>query len=112
MKKLVRDRIPDIIMQSGQVCVVSKVMERDDKKAALINKLKEEVNEFIDLVETNTVYSRSGELEELADIMEVCFSYAKNDLIAGEEELLEIMYEKRKNRGSFDKFYVVDFGEK
>lgn len=43
--KLVRDKIPDIIIKNGKGCVVQKAKD-EDKKMLLRSKLKEEVEEF------------------------------------------------------------------
>ena len=60
MQKLVRDRIPEIINESGRHCSV-RVLDDAEYYIELKRKLVEEVDEF--LAETN--------LEELADILEV-----------------------------------------
>lgn len=56
--KLVRDKIPEIIENNGNSCVI-KTISGNDLKKALENKLLEETNEFI---------NDNMSIEELADI--------------------------------------------
>lgn len=97
MGKLVRDRIPKIIKDSGgdpNYYVLTPIEYRE----ALIDKLKEEVDEFI---ESRTV-------EELADILEVI----KCIYISNENEYRSVFLvgdQKRKERGSFyNRIYLED----
>ena len=62
--KIVRDKIPEIIMQNGGTCTIKTV---DDKTAIkmLISKLHEEANELDEFI------GKNGSLDELADIAEV-----------------------------------------
>lgn len=64
--KLVRDRIPEIIEDSGKTCEVEVI---DDKTylEMLDEKLTEELNE----------YCESHNIEELADLLEVVYATAK-----------------------------------
>ena len=59
-RKLVRDRIPEIIEQSGKTCVCSVLSDED-----YLNMLDEKLNE--ELAE----YQESKSMEELADLLEV-----------------------------------------
>lgn len=88
--KLVRDKIPKIIEETGKKCSIRYVDEKEQLKL-LEGKLNEEVLEYID----------DKNLEELADIMEVLFGLAKN-LGFSEEELLKCREEKKKKRGGFE----------
>ena len=58
--KLVRDKIPDIIAASGKKAD-TRVLSDAEYLQALDNKLQEEVKEYVD----------SGDLSEIADIVEV-----------------------------------------
>ncbi len=94
--KLVRDRIPEIIRASGEIPEV-QVMEEVPYIFSLYDKLDEEVAE----------YHAGGGLEELADILEVCFALAKT-MDFTPEELLALCDEKRAKRGGFDnRLYLV-----
>ena len=64
--KLVRDRIPQIIIQSGKTCI-TRTLSDDEYLSALDAKLREELNE--DLAD--------GSMEELADLLEVMMAAAE-----------------------------------
>lgn len=87
--KLVRDRIPEIIEADGRKCEVSTV-SKEQLQPLLEEKLKEEVNEFL----------QDKNLEELADIMEVIFGLAEN-LGYSEDDLIKKREEKKEARGGF-----------
>lgn len=89
--KLIRDRIPEIIETSGKTCSVH-TLDSKEYINELNKKLTEELKE----------YQESGELEELADIMEVIYAIAqfKGSSI---EELEKIRQEKKEKRGGFEK---------
>lgn len=87
--KLVRDKIPEIIKASGKECEF-EIATEDERYKFLEEKLKEEVNEFLD----------DKNLEELADIMEVLIGLA-DALGYSEEKLLNIRNKKRIERGGF-----------
>lgn len=63
--KLVRDLIPQVIKNDGKYCTYYNA-EKKDIQDLLIAKLDEEVAEF----------KESGKIEELADIIEVCYGIA------------------------------------
>ncbi len=88
--KLVRDKIPGIIMQQGGQPIV-ETLEGDAYLRALDQKLIEEITE----------YQESKELEELADILEVVYAIceARGHTI---ESLHQIKEEKRLERGGFE----------
>ena len=58
--KLVRDKIPEIIEESGKV-PVTRILTDNDYEMKLCEKLQEELNE----------YKEFHEIEELADLQEV-----------------------------------------
>ncbi len=88
-KKLVRDKIPQIIEEDVKECEV-RIASKEEQYELLLKKLHEEVNEFIE----------DKNLEELADVMEVVFGLARY-LGYSEEELMRKREEKRKERGGF-----------
>lgn len=92
--KLVRDRIPDII-RSGGGDPHLETAPADALVDLLIAKLHEEVEEYAD----------SREVEELADIIEVCFAAAAHAGIS-RGELLGLADTKRTERGGFDRALV------
>ena len=93
--KLVRDRIPEIIKESGTTCEI-EIVNRKEKQELLEKKLLEEVNEYLE----------DKNLEELADVMEVLFGLA-NELGYSEEDLLNKRNEKLQDRGGFKEGIVL-----
>lgn len=87
--KLVRDRIPDIIQQSGLTPVI-ETASPDDYPQYIRAKLQEELDEYL----------ASGDVTELADLVEVCFAAAALDNV-NILDLLLIAYRKRLDRGGF-----------
>jgi len=87
--KLVRDKIPQVIEEDGRRCETS-IVSKGEFLPLLEEKLKEEVNEFL----------QDRNLEELADIMEVVFGLAEN-LGYSEEDLHKKREEKKEARGGF-----------
>ena len=93
--KLVRDLIPEIINNTGKKCDF-EIVHNNELTDRLEEKLKEEVNEYIE----------DKNIEELADIMEVLFGLAKN-MGYTEEELIHTRTEKLKERGGFKNGLVL-----
>lgn len=89
--KLVRDNIPDIIRAQGETPVV-RTLDDEEYRLCLVKKLREETEEFCE----------SGELEELADILEVVFALAKAQGRTV-DELMDAYRRKHEARGGFDK---------
>jgi predicted house-cleaning noncanonical NTP pyrophosphatase (MazG superfamily) len=94
--KLVRDKIPEIIIKSGKSCIVQRA-SAEEKSELLKAKLREDVKEFLE--EEN--------IEELADIMEVLFGLA-NNLGYSEKDLIKKREEKREERGGFIEGVVLE----
>lgn len=94
--KLVRDRIPEIIQERGDV-VLSHEATPEEYKRALKAKLVEEVDEYL----------KSEEPEELADILEVIHSLTS---LQGtpREQLQLIQTKKRDERGGFERRIILD----
>ena len=89
--KLVRDRIPEIIDNSGKQCICTTLPE--DKYIAMLDaKLNEELAE----------YQESKSMEELADLLEVirAVAIARGSSI---EEVEAIRRDKAAKRGGFEK---------
>jgi predicted house-cleaning noncanonical NTP pyrophosphatase (MazG superfamily) len=97
VSKLVRDKIPDIIRESGETPVTRKVTGLE-LRAALIDKLEEELDEFFQ------ASSRDAVMEELADILEVV--YALGGSYGSTDELLSVSLVKRLERGGFDEGFI------
>ena len=91
--KLVRDRIPEIIENSGEVAE-TRILDDNEYMKELYKKLSEETNEVIN--------SNNSEetLEELADVFEVIKSIAElNNKEIG--DISKIAEQKRIKRGGF-----------
>lgn len=91
--KLVRDNIPDIIT-SNEETPVTRILNEDEYKKALEEKLVEEQEEVLSS-------SGSERCEELADMVEVIRSMAKLEGMSL-EEIVAIADEKKLKRGGFD----------
>lgn len=90
--KLIRDNIPEIVMQKeGKTCN-TRVLDDKEYLEELDKKLLEEVKE----------YEESGEVLELADIMEVMLAILKTKGVTL-EEFAKIREEKLNKRGGFEK---------
>lgn len=95
-RKLVRDNIPNICIANNQKPKY-RVLNDNEYKIALNKKLKEEVKEYI----------RSGDTEELADILEVveAIAVAQGSTF---KDVLKIKENKANKNGKFDKKYFLD----
>lgn len=89
--KLVRDKIPEIIMKSGKTCLM-EVLDNDKYVDLLDKKLFEEMLE----------YHQDKSIEELADIVEVIYAIAKSRGLSV-EEFEKIRNKKADEKGGFDK---------
>jgi len=89
--KLVRDRIPEIIESSGNICV-TETLSDEDYLRMIDAKLDEELIE----------YHKDQNLEELADLIEVIYAavIARGYTL---EQLEKVRMEKATKRGAFFK---------
>ena len=89
--KLVRDKIPEIIEKEGKKANI-EILDDDRYVEELKKKLVEEVNEFL----------KDETMEELGDVVEVVLAILK---VGGYNlgDLIEIMDDKKEERGGFDK---------
>lgn len=96
--KLVRDKIPEIILSNGEE-PITRILNDDEYKIELEKKLLEEYKEVIES-------SGKNRLEELADMLEVIRALANienKDL----NDIINIADEKNIKRGSFkEKIYL------
>lgn len=94
--KLIRDKIPEIILGDNQI-PVTHVASDEEYKQRLLEKLSEEVDEFY-----------LGEsIEELADITEVIYAIAKSRGVS-RRQFEEMGRQKKKERGGFEKKLILD----
>lgn len=75
--KLVRDRIPEIIDNSGRLAIIKNIKEfnENDQKKYIKNKLKEEILEF----QVSDNYHK--QIEEMADVLEVIECFFDRDIV-------------------------------
>ena len=99
MGKLVRDKIPQIIMSDGKNPII-RTLSDDEYLKELDRKLDEEVSE----------YQADKSLEEMADVLEVLFAIceARGHSV---NELMKVRDEKRENRGGFKEKIFWDGNE-
>ncbi|MED3919441.1 nucleoside triphosphate pyrophosphohydrolase [Priestia aryabhattai] len=98
--KLVRDKIPTMIEQSGNT-FKSRVLQREEYQNELKEKAKEELQEYIE------AQTHQDAIEELADLLEVMHALAAVHG-ATPEQLEKVREEKAKERGKFDgRIYLV-----
>ena len=94
--KLVRDRIPEIIKENGDVAVVKVIRDDNEFYKRLLEKLQEEISEFIE----------TPNVEEAADVFEVyktILEFKKIDF----DEVIDKKIKKRFLKGGFDKRIVL-----
>jgi predicted house-cleaning noncanonical NTP pyrophosphatase (MazG superfamily) len=93
--KLVRDRIPDIVSESGRRAEV-RYLEGTELVAALAAKLCEEAAEA-----TAAIGDRDSLVEELADVTEVMSALMALNGI-GQQEVTDAALQKTSARGGFE----------
>lgn len=95
-QKLVRDKIPQIIRNSGYT-PITRILDDEEYLECLEKKLDEEVSEF----------HKDFNGEELADVLEVVYALAEANGYS-RDELNRICDAKRKERGGFrDRVYLI-----
>jgi predicted house-cleaning noncanonical NTP pyrophosphatase (MazG superfamily) len=93
--KLVRDRIPEIILNSGRTPLFY-IANCQEYKELLRQKLFEEVAEFLE----------NESMEEIADILEVLEALSRvNEYTL--KEVLKIKRKKKLRNGSFDQRIIL-----
>lgn len=99
--KLVRDRIPEIIKQSGKTAI-TKVLNKEEYLAELRKKSEEELQEYL------KAKTDEEALEELADLLEIIHSLAKAHG-ANMDQVEQIRLKKAKDRGGFEeKIFLIE----
>ncbi|MEK9768548.1 MAG: nucleoside triphosphate pyrophosphohydrolase [Betaproteobacteria bacterium] len=97
--KLVRDRIPEIIEESGKTHQTTIIDGEDLKKAAL-KKLLEEAMEFVE----------NPSAEEAADIVEILHFILNREGIT-DAQVMTAVTVKRIECGGFDMGYLLEWVE-
>lgn len=102
--KLVRDKIPTIIEQTGKTCRF-RLLDRSERRSMLQAKLHEEIREYLEAPNDPQA------LEELADILAVIAALSQShgaDLM----QVIQIKNTKEHARGAFDHgVYLIDVDE-
>ena len=96
MEKLVRDKIPEIIKQKGEECVVRVAHSDVEYEKFLLEKLIEEGKE---LCEAKDVSHKLEELADLAEVIRAICTFYKFDTNTIDHARIE----KLEKRGGFDK---------
>lgn len=91
--KLVRDKIPEILDKKG-VEYEKRIADDAEYKIELIKKLNEEINEF----------SEAGDIEELADVLEVVEALMKLPEYA---EVEAVRIGKLEEKGGFNQRIIL-----
>ena len=94
--KLVRDKIPEIIRQKGDV-PITHIADNEEYLEKLKKKLREEVDEFLEEISK----------EELADILEVIYAIC-DFMNVDREELESLRKKKAEERGGFRERIILD----
>lgn len=98
--KLVRDKIPEIILNEGKDCR-TRVLSPEEFRSAVDLKLAEELDEFI----------AEHSAEELADLLETVYAAADACGIQ-REELENVRKKKEQQRGGFSKrLFLIDVSD-
>lgn len=98
--KLVRDKIPEIMISEGFSPKI-KILNSKDYKLELLKKLKEETEECIKSKDKKSM------VEELSDIQEVLTAIYKEYKIDC-SDITKTARLKRKKKGSFDKKIFIE----
>lgn len=101
--KLVRDRIPEIIENSGKK-VNYRVLSKEEYKQSLKDKLIEEVNEFI------AAETPAEQIEEIADIKEVILAIRKAFSLKN-RDINNRRFRKSCEKGQFVRRYFLESAE-
>lgn len=92
--KLVRDKIPEIILKNGCTPEI-EILDNQEYLHHLDEKLMEECNEVI------CAKNAKDKAEELADVLEVMYATAISFKIPF-EEIEKVRLDKKEKRGGFD----------
>lgn len=103
--KLVRDKIPEIIINNGSK-PITRIMDNIEYEKELLIKLSEETNEVMNALTNEDI------IEECADVAEVIIAIAELKGYSV-DEFLEIRKQKFEKRGGFkEKIFLEDVEEK
>ena len=99
MSKLVRDKIPELMIAKNQNPKIQIIKNDSEYLSALHKKLLEEINEFIEAsVKNNNEYA----MQEMADILEVIEAICKFKQY-DYKTIQDYKSKKKHERGGFEK---------
>jgi predicted house-cleaning noncanonical NTP pyrophosphatase (MazG superfamily) len=102
--KLVRDKIPEVIYNTGKTCRV-RTLSDEDYLIELQKKCKEELEEYL------SSSNNEEAVEELADLLELIHTLASVHGL-DPEKLEEIRLNKAYERGGFqEKLFLIDVSD-
>lgn len=103
MKKLVRDKIPEILIKKNREHKTETLLDDQQYLSASHKKLVEEVDE---LIQASTGQDEQKTKEELADVLEVIDTLCQlKSYDAHEIEALRL--KKKEQRGGFEKRFLL-----
>lgn len=94
--KLVRDRVPDIIMAKGESCT-THIADEAEYETKLFEKLREETEELV----------RDRSIGEIADVLEMIDAIAALKKFS-QEEIDAVKQKKLEERGGFSGRIVLE----
>ena len=99
--KAIRDKIPEIIVESGSEPTIEKLSDEDFLKE-LEKKLEEEISE----------YKESKKVEELCDLIEIAYRIAELKGVSN-DSLEQIRKDKNVERGKFkENLFLIQVNDK
>lgn len=101
--KLVRDNIIDKITNNDEIALY-RVLDDIEYQKELLNKLKEECNEVVDVFNNGT---SANMVMELADVLEV-INYLAKSINVNMQEVDDVAMMKKMKNGGFDKKYYLE----
>lgn len=112
--KLVRDKIPEIIINSGKSCKIKRVMN-NELRICTYEKVDEELNEFKEAYNKNNCPQM---FEELVDLITISLAYfTRNNYLKRYDnpnncpdtlnDLVDAVLKKVADKGAFDKGYIL-----
>lgn len=114
LNKLVRDKIPEIIVSQGKKITLRKVDKENKVIPSLLEKLDEEIAELKEAYSDFSIEQYDNDIaenviEEMADVLEVLYGLCYHTKIT---KMLERVTTKRKQkndeRGGFEKMFFVE----
>ncbi|OGZ43623.1 MAG: hypothetical protein A3C84_00560 [Candidatus Ryanbacteria bacterium RIFCSPHIGHO2_02_FULL_48_12] len=103
-RKLVRDRIPEIIAVAGDACK-TRILDDVEYRAELLKKLTEEAAEVL-----RTNGDKDELIKELADVLEV-LEYIILAHGVRRDDIERVHMERKASRGGFEKKIFLEYTE-